>query len=58
VPSGLLVYIFFTTLFLGWGAFEYFARDRVNEFIIISGLGFGIMGIILYRRIKKANLNC
>jgi hypothetical protein len=58
VPSGILVYIFFTVLFLGWGAFEYFFKSRVNEFIIVMGIGFGVMGIIMYRRIKKMDLNC
>jgi hypothetical protein len=58
IPSGLLVYIFFTILFLGWGAFEYITKSRVNEFILIMGLGFGVMGIIMYRRLKKLNLNC
>jgi len=58
IPSGLLVYIFFTVLFLGWGAFEYIAKSRVNEFILIMGVGFGVMGIIMYRRLKKLNLNC
>lgn len=58
IPSGILVYIFFTVLFLGWGAFEYLARSRLNEFTLIMGLGFGVMGVILYRRMKKLNLNC
>jgi hypothetical protein len=58
IPTGLLVYIFFTVLFLGWGLFEYLTKSRINEFIIIMGLGFGVMGIIMYRRLKKLNLNC
>ena len=58
IPSGLLVYIFFTVLFLGWGAYEYLAKSRVNEFILIMGLGFGVMCIIMYRRLKNLNLNC
>ena len=58
IPSGLLVYIFFAILFLGWSGFEYFTKARVNEFIIIMGLGFCVIGIIMYRRLKKLNLNC
>jgi hypothetical protein len=58
LPSGILVYIFFTILFLGWGIFEYITKNRTNEFIIMMGLGFGVLTIIMYRRIKKLNLNC
>lgn len=58
VPSGILVYVFFSVLFLGWSGFEYVTKSRVSEFLIVMGLGFGLMGVIMYRRIKKLNLNC
>lgn len=58
VPSGILVYVFFTVIFLGWSGFEYLSESKINEFLIIMGIGFGIMGVIMYRRIKKLNINC
>lgn len=58
VPSGILIYVFFSVLFLGWSGFEYLTKSRINEFLIVMGLGFVVMGIIMYRRIKKLNLNC
>ncbi len=58
IPSGILVYLFFSVLFLGWGAYEYATESRVNVFILVMGAGFALMGVIMYRRIKKLDLNC
>lgn len=58
IPSGLLVYVFFSVIFLGWWLYEFIAKSRMNEFILIMGLGFGLLTIVMYRRLKKLNLNC
>ncbi|MBK8187855.1 MAG: hypothetical protein IPK77_11785 [Cellvibrio sp.] len=58
IPSGILIHVFFSILFLGWSAYEYFATSRVNEFVLFMGLGFALMAIIMYRKLKKLNLNC
>ena len=58
IPSSVIVYLFFAILFLGWSAFEYFSKSRVDTFLIVVGTGFLIMSVITYRRAKKMGINC
>ena len=58
IPSGVLVYIFFTVIFLGWAVFEYVINSRTNTYFIVMGLAFMGMGIFAYRRAKQMSLNC
>jgi hypothetical protein len=58
IPSGVLPYLFFAILFLGWSSYEYLAQARTNSFLLVMGCGFAIMSVVTYFRAKKMSINC
>lgn len=56
--TGILVYFLFALLFLGFGLYPWFVVGEVEWFSLIMGIGFVIIGIVVYVRTRSLKLNC
>lgn len=58
LPTGIMMYLFFSLVFLGMGIFQYVQIGKVDYFLFLMGSGFLVFTLIAWRRTRKLNLNC
>ena len=58
LASGVIVWIMFAVLFIGWGVFQTIKTGEPEWFPIIFGIGAGVIAAIVYRRSREIGLQC
>lgn len=58
IPSGAMVYLFFTLMFYGWAVFRYINLGFIDIFALIMGTGFCLIGVYVIYKNRKLKLNC
>lgn len=58
LPTGILMYFMFASLFFFWGVYNSFQWNKIDYFTLLMGIGFFVVAIIAYVKNKKLNLNC
>ena len=58
MPTGLIMFFFFSILFTGFGLYLNLIKGRTDFFILVMGIGFLTIGGIGWYRNRKINLSC
>ncbi len=58
IPTGIIMYLFFATAFIGFGSYQVIAKGSSNYFTVVMGLGFLLIGGIAWYRNRKINISC
>lgn len=57
-PTGIILYLMFSIIFISWGVYNSIQWDRVDYFTLLMGAGFFAITVVSYNRNKKLNINC
>lgn len=58
IPSGAMIYFFFTLMFCGWAVYRYINLGILDTFSLIMAVGFGLIGIYVIYKNRKLKMNC
>lgn len=58
LPTGILMYFFFSILFGGFGLYETISNGRSGWFPLAMGIGFLAFGLLGWYKNRKLNINC
>lgn len=58
LTSGLLIFLMFSLLFLGYGIYRYFDSGKSFEFLLLMGCGMLIVFVYSLYKQRQLRLNC